>query len=108
MKVDIEWHREVLFHLVPALPVRLERYAIARMEHGRAKYEKAGLVDNGRDLIAEGIEELVDGLNRLVMEIAENSPPEAIRAELVNAAQSIEQALRHLERIKKNGPTPSV
>lgn len=102
MIVDIDRHREILIHLVPRLPVRLERYAIQRMEYGRSKYEKPGLVDNGRNLLAEAIEELVDGLNRLVMKIAHEGLKPDIENQIVCAAESIEEALRDLDKIKTN------
>jgi len=98
--IDLGRHEKTLKAMVPELGAVMVDYAMERMRFGALKHEKPGMVDVGRDFVAEGIEELIDGINRLVMEhdrrVATGRPVDGLAA----AANLVRGAVETLKDVR--------
>jgi RNA binding exosome subunit len=94
--IDLEKHEHTLRSFVEDEEVI--KYAMERMDYGASKYELCiGPIDPDRDLLAEGREEFIDGLNRLIMHINKQAAYSPVMAQVIFEALSVIRGINLLK-----------
>ena len=91
--IDLDLHEKTLRDFLGPDQEPILQHALQRMEVGRLKWEKPVLDHSNRDFMKEGLEELIDGLNRLVMEYNRRKAEGRVRLQPYLAAQLVQRAI---------------
>ena len=91
--IDLDLHEKTLRDFLGPDQEPILQHALERMETGRLKWKKPGLDHSNRDFMAEALEELIDALNRLVMEYNRRKAEGRLRLKPYLAAQLVQRAI---------------